>query len=272
MLCAFPIRKNIGLGNYPCGQCMPCRVNSQRKKTTRLILEAREHPVTSFITLTYDEENLPRRVCHGMLVGVLHAPDLTKFLRKLRDAVGKYRYMAVGEYGDESQRPHYHAILFGVDPMVLDHEEMLRKLWGQGHVTIGENTVKRMKYVAHYTTKKMTKEKDDRLVGRPPEFMRCSRRPGLGYTAVKRLSDYFYTDAGSRVLAETGDVVNTIRHEGKSWPLDYYMLTKLREELGIPKLAKDRKGIDPPEPVSEEDQENAVKHHAKLQRRKHGTL
>ncbi len=277
MICAFPISRMAG-GSWPCGQCQPCRTNTLRKKVTRLLLEARCHASTVFVTLTYNDHHLPRAEILGEVIPVLYPRDLTLFLKRLRDRLTSddrpqpFRYFAVGEYGSETWRPHYHAMLFGCTLEELD--PILEKTWGMGFVQIGEATDKRMHYIAHYTAKKMTQVGDDWLHGRPPEFMRCSRRPGIGYNAVKGLCDYFHTKAGSIYLQEMGDVTRTIRVDGKVWPLDYYMLQKLREEMGIPVKSADRLSQEPlPEPTDTEQAE-ALKRHNKMfaNKNKHGTL
>ena len=70
--------------------------------------EASTHDHNCFLTLTYDEANLPR---HGQLL----KRDLQLFFKRLRKLMGPFRYVACGEYGDLRRRPHFHVALFGVD-------------------------------------------------------------------------------------------------------------------------------------------------------------
>ena len=58
------------------------------------------------MTLTYDEKNLPDR---------LKKEHLQKFIRNLRDDGKEIKYFACGEYGDTTNRPHYHMCIFGSD-------------------------------------------------------------------------------------------------------------------------------------------------------------
>ncbi len=283
MVCAFP-RKGFPR-DFPCGRCMPCRVHQQRKKLTRLLLEAMAHDCATFITLTYNDYHLPRKDINDWVLPVLYPRDLTLFLKRLRTRRGKFRYFACGEYGTKTWRPHYHAILFGIPQTELEHEDLLLKTWGMGHVSHAEGTVDRYKYVAHYTIKKMTQETDRKLDGRPPEFMRCSRRPGLGYMAARRLAEYYETRGGAEYLATHGDIAHTVRYDGKEYPLDEYMLAKMRGWLGIPPLAADRELVLIENPDAEygealEDTEiellrdKAEKYHHKksTQAQNHGTL
>lgn len=107
-----------------CGQCAGCRYRRRMDWAIRLEHEAKLHPDAIFLTLTYDDENLP----HG---GSLFHDHISKFVRALRkklkrDAKAKtsearpgcpkIRYFGVGEYGGELGRPHYHLILFGWFP------------------------------------------------------------------------------------------------------------------------------------------------------------
>ncbi len=244
------------------------------------------HDHATFITLTYDDYHLPRKDINSWVVPVLYPRDLTLFLKRLLKQLGhKYRYFAVGEYGTKSWRPHYHAILFGVSLVELDHKDLLSKTWGMGFTQMAESTVKRIKYVAHYTVKKMTSDRDKLLDGKPPEFMRCSRRPGLGHMASVRLAEYYESRGGAEYIATHGDIAHTVRYDGKEYPLDAYMLNKIRGWVGIPLLKADRVLAmaevedaiieEPPTDIEiEEGRVKAVKFHhkAKAQATQHGTL
>lgn len=75
----------------------------------RCLHEMDSHEDSIFVTLTYSDEYLPE--FHS-----LKKSDLQKFFKRLRKRLGerKIRYFACGEYGEQSQRPHYHAIIFGL--------------------------------------------------------------------------------------------------------------------------------------------------------------
>ena len=77
----------------------------------RIMNEVRMHDVSCFVTLTYNDENLPKD-------NTLVKEDLQKFWKDLRYRIfpEKIRYFASGEYGDETQRPHYHAVIFNYFP------------------------------------------------------------------------------------------------------------------------------------------------------------
>lgn len=251
LICGFPRESTFGQ-TFSCGQCMACRINRQRQWVARLMLEYAEHLEASFLTLTYANEHLP---CMPDGRGTLNPEHLQLWLKRLRKQLGRdrIRYFAVGEYGGRTQRPHYHVIVFGVGPALL--EELAGKTWKYGFIKADELNAERMAYTAQYCLKKMTKKEDIRLDGREPEFSRMSRNPGIGYNGLKRLTAMHETKQGSRVLQERGDVLRTIRVEGRVLPLDRYVLEKLREALGLPRLAADRpkyvKHVSTPEELEE---------------------
>ena len=132
----------------PCGQCWSCRLARSREWATRLVKESTNWPEQqrTFITLTYNNENLPED-------GSLQVEDYQDFMKALRYHFSKetktkriypkIKYFHCGEYGETCKtcntsyimhkqsksgkkytgcnnfikglgRPHYHAILFGV--------------------------------------------------------------------------------------------------------------------------------------------------------------
>lgn len=236
MLCANPVELLTG-SKVGCGRCINCRINKRRAWTARILLEARTHPSSSFVTLTYNEESCPRDPLDG--TPILFKRDFQLWMKRFRKAIGEQiRYFGVGEYGDDSWRPHYHACVFGLD--CAAHEETLEETWGQGFVQVGELVPARAAYCASYTVKKFTQADDELLGGRPPEFALQSRKPGIGVPAVERLAAFHVSREGSQVLAETGDVIREVRMDGRRYPLDETMLRHLRGYLGVPQLAADR--------------------------------
>jgi hypothetical protein len=208
----------------PCGKCLPCLINKRRVWTHRIILEAMKHEKNSFVTLTYSPEYLPEG-------GTLVPEHVTKFLKRLRKAYGqsRIRYYCVGEYGDNTWRPHYHLALFGAG---VDAGNLIQSKWTYGHTHIGELNYKTAQYVAGYVTKKMTGKDDPRLNGRHPEYAVMSRRPGIGMAAVKDINATLNTKHGKKVIDSFSDVPTILKHGKKSWPLGRYMVEKLRDAQG----------------------------------------
>lgn len=225
MMCKKPYVQ--GLLAYGCGQCMPCRLNRHRLWTHRIVLESYMHEKSCFLTLTYSPENLP----NGTTGPTLKPRDFTNFLKKLRSIISpiKIRYFMCGEYGDRTQRPHYHAALFGLG---LEDSDTISRAWGLGGIHVGELTANSAQYISGYVTKKMTKADDPRLNGRYPEYARMSLRPGIACAAMDTVADSLATDGGCTLLTNQGDVPHSLKHGRKSMPLGRYLTKKLREKIG----------------------------------------
>lgn len=159
------------VGFVACGRCPNCLINKKKEWSDRLQIELRYWQYKYFVTLTYRDEDLPKD-------GSLKKSDLKGFLKRLGYYCGGVpQYFACGEYGDISQRPHYHLILMS-DKDIFD---AIMDSWSYGRIDIQHTTPGRCKYVTGYVVKKMTKADDERLYGRTPEFRSSSRRPPLGY-------------------------------------------------------------------------------------------
>lgn len=240
--CASPVWVNEGrpqANGYPCGRCMPCRITRRQKWAARILLESRGVAYSTFLTLTYRDNELP--VTHGddgAPVSTLWREHLCLFFKRLRHHVG-FRYFACGEYGTRSGRPHYHAVVFGPDPIRLD--DAVGKMWGHGFHSSSLLNPARAEYVASYTTKKLTSQGDERLhTAQEPEFAWMSRDPPIGTMGVSGIVDALTSKEGARYIAENKDVPRVVRMNGKKYPLDRTMLNVIRCQLGVPELQRDR--------------------------------
>lgn len=158
--------------------------------------EAQLHEENTFITLTYNEENLPT----DQGLDVRHWQLFMKRLRK-KYAPKKIRFYHCGEYGDTDDRPHYHAILFGHtfrDQVPIPGKENtyysqeLETLWGKGFTTTGNVVFETAAYIARYCMKKQTgKNAEEYELIDPIDFQvysiqapysTMSRKPGIGRT------------------------------------------------------------------------------------------
>lgn len=144
---------------------------------------------------------------------------MMKRLRKSLDGK-KVRFYMAGEYGEETWRPHYHALLFGYRPDDMKYwrkatankgnlyeSPSLEKIWGLGRVLIGDVTYESANYVARYCLKKVTGVMADEHYSRvdsetgevyqlPPEFNQMSRKPGIGAAFIEKYSnDVYQTDS-----------------------------------------------------------------------------
>lgn len=169
---------------FPCRKCLPCRLNIAREKAIRCWHQAKIQENSIFLTLTYDDQNLPSQK--------LQYSDFQEFMKRLRAKVEdpirkivtdpdllkeqlekvKISYMVTGEYGEKHKRPHWHAIVFNYYPpdpdcvgtTELGHKvytsKILSELWGKGRIEIGDVTIESAGYVARYATKKLAHGKD----------------------------------------------------------------------------------------------------------------
>lgn len=221
MKCKIPFRS--GLGEYGCGQCLPCRINYQRLWTIRYVLEAGQHQHNTFATLTFNENDAPRDGC-------VTVPTAQLFLRRLRARVGPVRYAIVGEYGERSWRPHYHALLFG-----LRDGLGVREAWQYGFVDISGVGLESAAYVAGYTLKGAHNRRGIEWHGKKlnPEFVRRSLKPGLGATSADLIGNFYTTLPGSRALATAQDVSGVVRQGLKLWPIGRYLKGRARNSAGL---------------------------------------
>lgn len=201
----------------PCGHCWACRLNYSAQWAGRIIMECKKSEHNYFITFTYDEEHLPipesadyngvHYENDGTWTGTLFPSDINRFLNSLRKHLERdknhtgVKYFYAGEYCPSSGRPHYHMILmncpldieqfhdfFKDDRLKLHWKSYeLEKYWDKGFIDIGEVEFASAAYVARYCMKKITDNVDKAdyySQGKEPEFVRMSRRPGIG-------TDYF---------------------------------------------------------------------------------
>ncbi len=226
----------VGMVPVGCGQCLCCRIHRRRLWTTRIILESYTHDQCCFVTLTYAEHSLPEN-------GTVAPLDLQNFLKRLRRKLEprKLRFFAVGEYGDETWRPHYHLALFGLSSLDRSAIEQSWSLKGVpiGFIQIGELNPDSAQYLAGYTVKKLTRPDDPirpdprfpggRLKGRHPEFARMSNRPGIGAVAAVIISQKVLK-LPSTDLIEYTDVPQSVRIKGKKQNIGRYLTSIVRKE------------------------------------------
>lgn len=176
----------------PCGRCIGCRLERSRQWAIRIMHEAQGHENNCFLTLTYRPDEL---VYGGNETGTLVPRHLTLFWKRLRKEYGDgIKYFACGEYGEQYHRPHYHAAVFGIDfkdkkqHSVTESghhtfsSDSLNRIWSHGDCLIGSLTFESAAYVARYIMGKKLGEEATyyEQQGIEPEFVRMSRRPGIG--------------------------------------------------------------------------------------------
>lgn len=134
----------------PCRKCIQCRVASRQPWELRLRNELARHGyIGSFVTMTYSDDKYD--ISRG-----LNYQHLKTYWNDLRRAGYDFTYYCVGEYGSETARCHYHALLFGIDP---SERKNLFEIWGKCYYprfTATQITSGRIRYTLKYMDKETT--------------------------------------------------------------------------------------------------------------------
>lgn len=191
----------------PCGSCFGCRMGYAELWSIRCQHEAKLWDRSVFITLTYDDASLPWH-------GGLEYPHIQQFLKRLRrnhrgdhsipETSGRcpIRFFAAGEYGSQTERAHWHLLLFNFSPPDFSAGRgpgielgSMRDLWPFGNHRVDPFTPGRAAYIAGYAAKKqrstakryevMSMETGE-VFQRRPEFCQMSRKPGIGVYFFRR--------------------------------------------------------------------------------------
>lgn len=200
----FGERKNslgrFGLLTFRCGVCRDCRLYRAREWAIRCYHEASLHSESCVLTLTFAKDP-----------GTVRKKDLQLFFKRMRKHGLSFRYFAVGEYGENFTRPHYHVILFGKDfredrypwkrskkGILLYRSPTIEKHWTLGHSDVSDMSMEAAGYCARYTMKKIQGDLADEHYVREfhgveipvnPEFMVCSKNPALGLGWIQKYWD-----------------------------------------------------------------------------------
>lgn len=170
----YPCRSSDRHLPVPCGKCPVCLKRHALAWSFRLMKQDEISVSSSFVTLTYADENLPRTAGNFSTLEKPAVQLFMKRLRKLHPRNVKLSYYAVGEYGSRTMRPHYHLILFNAD------KNLIEKAWLLGEIHIGDVTGASIGYVTKYLHKGRVvpvHKNDDRL----PEFSLMSKKLGANY-------------------------------------------------------------------------------------------
>lgn len=219
--------------SIPCGKCEECQRKIQNDWFVRAKIELHSSVAAFFCTLTYNDLYLPiADECFS--VPVLCKKDLSDFFKRLRnhfiyyDPSGKkklipIKYLACGEYGGLSGRPHYHFILFLPkeyyhelrEDLIDEIREKVSLSWSVevtnngsklldgngkpirqafGNVTVDYSNDHRIRYVVKYMLKGQFSEGEELI----PSFRLVSHGLGLrGFdTDIKDLDHLCFTDDG----------------------------------------------------------------------------
>lgn len=271
----------------PCRKCLECRLEDARQWAVRASHEAMMHDDSCFITLTYSDENLSSpRLQYG---------DFQSFVKKLRSRIfsdllnslfpnlpqkeqrslwnklpkerrkelyepKKISVFGTGEYGSATQRPHFHALIFGWSPSDrtyhrttergdrVDKSKTLDSLWGKNDPEtrpseIGEVTFESAGYCARYAAKKLVHGRDQDHDFHP--VSKKSSHQAIG----KRWLEKFWRDCFNfgNIILPDGRPIGSIpryyekwlkKHQPEAW-YEYVTQTKSKK-IELAALASDR--------------------------------
>lgn len=280
----------VGTANLqvPCGKCLGCRTDRALEWARRAQHEASTWTHNCFLTLTYSDKELPAN-------GALQPQALAKFLKRLRrardrrhpalvsDRTGSLRYLACGEYGERTSRPHYHLCLFNCDFVDLFavgkdlfESPLVNQLWPAGGHRLGALTGASANYVAQYTVKAIGKTyhtEDGELL--PSPFIRCSTKPALGHPWLKKYASdlqhgYLIADAHkNRVPRAYKKMLQHNRLKPKDVKSEHRRDRQLAETIA----ARATRRRSAPTDRTQEDELRAREHiHQQQRARSHSTL
>lgn len=152
--CLYPIKLKEQNFSVDCGRCINCIKKRKKEIAFRMMKEYDNYDYKYFITLTYDNENVP--IKEGILV--LKRKDLVNYIKRIRERLYrmykkriKLAYVACGEYGTKKGRPHYHISLLVDVPC----ERILKECWNFGKIDVQHAVSKAtVLYTTAYTAKK----------------------------------------------------------------------------------------------------------------------
>lgn len=208
------------------------------------------HPENMFLTLTYNNENLPAD-------GKLKYEDFQVFVRKLRKITNnKIGYIVTGEYGEKTKRPHWHALIFNFRPTDAKYHytshsgdkvytsQTISKLWNKGHIEFGQVNINSAGYVARYAAKKLVHGKDQDHQYHP--IHKTSSKHAIGKKYVEKYWKNIF-DLGYIVLPNFQKVPipryyeDWLRKEKPEEFIKYYTTLKtVAKNLAIDSLKKEK--------------------------------
>lgn len=256
MACIKPFMRinSAGKSVYTsCGDCLLCREKRSMEllyySTCEVLSQQKRGLQTTFVTLTYSDDNLPLSWCAGdsdwrispakdvpfshlfqKPVPSLCRADFRDFNKRFRYYVEKfygkgfpYKFLCTGEYGDLGSRPHFHFIAYGLSPTQV--ERCAYPAWnGRGHIDISPLGSAGTNYLVGYCSSLPTRNAvkimfDDAHRERP--FMHHSKNLG---------SDVLNQDVQSFLDTGVGSTLS-----GKEVPLPSYIRRKFSRSFDFRK-------------------------------------
>lgn len=230
----------------PCRWCMGCRTDRISELSTRTRFEiaylTKKLGVgSSFVTVTYNDKALydnlrqEHEIEHLQRIpydvpfnyGSLYPNDFAKLVKKLRYYLKRkapilekeFKYLSCGEYGDQFERCHFHAIFCGLPVSLIG--EFLRKAWSDnGFCQTSVATPTRINYCLEYIEKQVHGDKEYETFyaqGKIPPYVHISK--GLG--------ERYWSEHWEELCAHDG----LLNDSGKFIPISKYFAKKYGFDL-----------------------------------------
>lgn len=202
----FIVKDKYGEIKYsPCGQCLGCHAKKQRYLSHKIQGDVAHHAKnnigSSFVTLTVDDSCTDHSV---------HKKHLQNFIKRLRYySPVPFKHLSIGDYGENTQRNHYHCLLIGF-PSSLSNK--IRNSWDFGFSTTDPINVNNINYVVRYISK-FTQEYKNLFDSQGLESPFSIRSQDIGKLFFQDNYDLCY---------ETGSYL----YKGKPYPISAYDLAK----------------------------------------------
>lgn len=223
--CLQPLYVRTSKNTVPCGKCAECRARKANEWIIRLNVEFQHATSAYFVTLTYDDFNLP---FSEKGYPTLRKTELQDFVNLLRQ-YAPFRYFSVGEYGDKGERPHYHMLIFNFSPIVdakenkiiyyrdwdkvkatnllnvVDTEGVIYQAWKKGIVQVEPLEGGAIRYMANYLIEVTRHREEDEEMDQEKQFALMSKRPPIGYQYYENPEIRSYhrsTDSGKLVRSK----------------------------------------------------------------------
>lgn len=242
----------------PCNTCLGCRLKYAQQWAARCMYEAQYHDQSWFVTLTYNDDHVPKSYFDHPETGdkmpslTLDRRDIQLFLKRLRLAKSgdTIRYYGCGEYGPTTWRPHYHIILFGLhlDDLQIKSQNVdgtvnsyvsptLQAAWSLrpfgnmspvldaiGEVECSPVSYATCAYTARYVVKKQLgpdgRDFYERFALKPP-FTFMSLKPGIGAQYYRDHPEMYQWDSIDLPVPQGSLKLRPPRYFDRLYDIDY---------------------------------------------------
>ena len=198
----------------PCTRCVLCRGRKVKEWQFRTVVQMNFTSLPSYlITLTFNNSNIPSR---GVSVR-----SIQLFMKRLRISLYRYgfkdlsklSYLACGEYGKTTKRPHFHILLHGfpqdnaIFPNLAFILKFIESCWSYGFCYVKPCDSGASNYVTKYLLKS-SYNLDIGPYSNPP-FLCSSKHYGLSYLTSDVL-EFIYSNPPLKFLSVTDNLSGRI--------------------------------------------------------------